>query len=114
MRISDWSSDVCSSDLHRGGVQRGMCPRCLFLDRSLVDVADRALETRVGQAGAGQRGPRRDDDLTTTVDVDMAAQPADGFEVLSAGQSPALQQIGCFPPWPVESQDERRCRTDGV
>src|SRR3546814_20727310 len=101
MRISDWSSDVCSSDLHRGGVQRGMCPRCLFLDRSLVDVADRALETRVGQAGAGQRGPRRDDDLTTTVDVDMAAQRAAGFEVLRGGRSHALPQLGGFLSWPV-------------
>src|SRR3546814_1057796 len=39
MRISDWSSDVCSSDLPFGGFH----PRRLRIDRLLQNLIDRAL-----------------------------------------------------------------------
>src|SRR3546814_8594267 len=60
MRISDWSSDVCSSDLHRR-----LCPRCQYaghrdladaqyprafrLEGRRVPVALRSEERRVGK-----------------------------------------------------------------
>src|SRR3546814_4893651 len=46
MRISDWSSDVCSSDLHRplaDGARRS-CPADVLRDRHPPLVAERRLE----------------------------------------------------------------------
>src|SRR3546814_5931217 len=56
MRISDWSSDVCSSDLRRAHGGAGRCvhagSRC-FLDHLLVAALERAVarseERRVGK-----------------------------------------------------------------
>src|SRR3546814_10897121 len=42
MRISDWSSDVCSSDLERAGL------RADADDVAIADLADRAAAERLG------------------------------------------------------------------
>src|SRR3546814_4522623 len=49
MRISDWSSDVCSSDLQQfhellGGLVALVALDEHFLDILVIDVADRALD----------------------------------------------------------------------
>src|SRR3546814_2386356 len=36
MRISDWSSDVCSSDLHRSGII--LAPTLDYMDRAFLDA----------------------------------------------------------------------------
>src|SRR3546814_16724984 len=48
MRISDWSSDVCSSDLHAGGLER------LLRQRGVVGLA-RALQAAGGDVGQRDR-----------------------------------------------------------
>src|SRR3546814_19777567 len=48
MRISDWSSDVCSSDLKGAGA--------LAVEIALQPVADRFVEQYAGPAGAEQHG----------------------------------------------------------
>src|SRR3546814_19128468 len=50
MRISDWSSDVCSSDLRNGGLQRGAAQ-----GRSVFQQ-DRVLLLHRAEAGAGPGG----------------------------------------------------------
>src|SRR3546814_18227138 len=51
MRISDWSSDVCSSDLWHAGIGVDHpCPRCLDVDR-----ATRRLEMRGKARGDSAR-----------------------------------------------------------
>src|SRR3546814_18435360 len=45
MRISDWSSDVCSSDLHRRRLQRSLAMTAAALGRG----AQRALEARIAE-----------------------------------------------------------------
>src|SRR3546814_16497774 len=51
MRISDWSSDVCSSDLGGGAVAQ--TSRCLemFCGGIVFDAIDHRAEQRVGAAG---------------------------------------------------------------
>src|SRR3546814_191943 len=56
MRISDWSSDVCSSDLHR---------RVIFFD----DIGDRAQLFGVGEAA-----PHARDDGVSTVLLDIGVE----------------------------------------
>src|SRR3546814_2349807 len=58
MRISDWSSDVCSSDLLAGQVELGECP-------DVLDVRQRALVHEAGRAHRfwrrfARRGQRHD------------------------------------------------------
>src|SRR3546814_5400709 len=48
MRISDWSSDVCSSDLAKKLGYVGTCAICNVADSSVVREADLALMTRAG------------------------------------------------------------------
>src|SRR3546814_12333745 len=55
MRISDWSSDVCSSDLAGGGLRRGVEDRGAARGAALAAVADgrqlddAGLDERVGR-----------------------------------------------------------------
>src|SRR3546814_10430168 len=52
MRISDWSSDVCSSDLHHHFVEAeiGRDERCGLRDHSAIDESqDRSEARRVGK-----------------------------------------------------------------
>src|SRR3546814_9087076 len=48
MRISDWSSDVCSSDLDAAGKGRG----ALAVEIAFEAVTDRFVEQHAGPAGA--------------------------------------------------------------
>src|SRR3546814_18955551 len=56
MRISDWSSDVCSSDLH-GGDRRGSRPRLEFQGRS----EDRRVRRKATPQAAIREAGDRDD-----------------------------------------------------
>src|SRR3546814_4678075 len=56
MRISDWSSDVCSSDLHRG--QRSDQDLGEVVDRLVGQVAERTLMEH-GRDPRLERGLRR-------------------------------------------------------
>src|SRR3546814_1161181 len=61
MRISDWSSDVCSSDLHAAGKGRPISAhplRPLCGGDAGEDPSPRHI---VGNASVGRRGPRRAD-----------------------------------------------------
>src|SRR3546814_3914047 len=53
MRISDWSSDVCSSDLHM--VTPTVGPRLIADAAGLIDVARPAPQRRVGTGRHFQR-----------------------------------------------------------
>src|SRR3546814_10252380 len=61
-RISDWSSDVCSSDLVEFGLHRGEARQALFVRdpqclrqplRRIIGRADRAHNPRIDQFGKG-------------------------------------------------------------
>src|SRR3546814_9417302 len=56
MRISDWSSDVCSSDLGDRLDERGRQAHQLALDARLDDAADELEELRRAQDGVGNAG----------------------------------------------------------
>src|SRR3546814_13637063 len=96
MRISDWSSDVCSSDLSQGRVDPGNQPlgSGLFIARGPVNLAG---EEQARQALGLQRGPE-----LTRIDVvvldgvarlqhDRPLQPRDR---LQQGRLHILWQIG--------------------
>src|SRR3546814_3303648 len=55
MRISDWSSDVCSSDLRFGGLGRGRGLRLYHRRRRVAGAGGRGGEAR----GLDRRGGRR-------------------------------------------------------
>src|SRR3546814_20474909 len=58
MRISDWSSDVCSSDLRCVDCARYSCRRRGRYDRHAADgAAERGGIARGGEAGPGWRRP---------------------------------------------------------
>src|SRR3546814_10740049 len=50
MRISDWSSDVCSSDLYRKLFDMEDV-ELTFTDDALVSIAKRAIERKTGARG---------------------------------------------------------------
>src|SRR3546814_12944340 len=60
MRISDWSSDVCSSDLHRPGLHRAFDDRLAQPRPAEIPVDDAADEERGGHRERGALG-RGDD-----------------------------------------------------
>src|SRR3546814_20979395 len=78
MRISDWSSDVCSSDLRAGrraGRRKGTyllscVPRRTGRHRRQLQGAGRHSEGTARQAGAGLAGKRRVEDRGAGVSVD--------------------------------------------
>src|SRR3546814_5411340 len=56
MRISDWSSDVCSSDLHRSGEQRLQVVHVRRLARRIgIDVIAHVVPAEIVIAGADER-----------------------------------------------------------
>src|SRR3546814_3541092 len=59
MRISEWSSDVCSSDLDLGRVGLGLADQAVLVLLGAVDVVERGLDlfgrTRVGQVELGDQ-----------------------------------------------------------
>src|SRR3546814_8671347 len=111
MRISDWSSDVCSSDLDKGltrrldGVELGLAllagHRFERLDAGLlanvfpedrdVDVFGEALDEA---KPLGQRGPALEQEAravgrrTVEQRVECPADPANLFDILGCGAKP--------------------------
>src|SRR3546814_4081377 len=59
MRISDWSSDVCSSDLQQGaavrGAEKALAPRRRAGEGALLVAEQQRLEHRLGQRRAIDR-----------------------------------------------------------
>src|SRR3546814_20212876 len=67
MRISDWSSDVCSSDLHLGG--RGGVERNARLLAQRLDALDGAVDMGTGLGMDGDDvGPRLGEGIEEIVD----------------------------------------------
>src|SRR3546814_2581435 len=82
MRISDWSSDVCSSDLRIEGFGR---------QRELVHVA--VADLAVAQRRLLQRGPRDGQHVARQVNADGALDaPREQFEDAS-GTGPDVEQF---------------------
>src|SRR3546814_193403 len=93
MRISDWSSDVCSSDLHGGELQRR------GEHKALPDRGDQRLAALPGLADIGQLPIARWDDaapLAVEVDADLFAKtelPGHGRDVVDAHLAGNLVEI---------------------
>src|SRR3546814_16187660 len=65
MRISDWSSDVCSSDLGLQGDQPFLAAGLEFADRHMlgqIRQGDNALDPPSGLRAAGQKPRKLDED----------------------------------------------------
>src|SRR3546814_1864982 len=58
MRISDWSSDVCSSDLVNGGVAQFQPAQLVFVAEHQAERRDAAVD-QVGAEKVGAAGPGR-------------------------------------------------------
>src|SRR3546814_17820659 len=105
MRISDWSSDVCSSDLLRGHAQLG---RLQALD--LVADARRVLELQVGGGRLHARLQLLDDLVDRLVDqVAFLGAGVDGDVVAAlvhAGERSEKRR--------VEKECCRTCRSGGA
>src|SRR3546814_19116053 len=72
MRISDWSSDVCSSDLHTNKIFKAIArPRIAVRLESQHDPA-----VRPGTARGGQRGGHLDRMMAVVVDDGLAPAAA--------------------------------------
>src|SRR3546814_14910094 len=67
MRISDWSSDVCSSDLLVSGKCRAEFERQIFKKRAFVDRDDHLAALHLGQR-AQERGELGDMKLVHRLD----------------------------------------------
>src|SRR3546814_6776402 len=109
MRISDWSSDVCSSDLARDRRRAVRHPR-LYADQGNVQLrlGARTLRRRTAQrpvadapAPARPRAPPRDGNLSV---APPSASPAHDYE--PAGEL-KLGQVG-----DAEGGDRKRTRLD--
>src|SRR3546814_4828575 len=96
MRISDWSSDVCSSDLQYG-VQTTICALDLAAPTAAQRVLDATASLDVGllvsNAGFGLKGSHADNDVTAMTEMLMVnchvpMQLARGFipRLLARGQ----------------------------
>src|SRR3546814_9432308 len=69
MRISDWSSDVCSSDLHRLAFRFPLLLRDIaFADRHILIIGSRRGLDRLGHDGRAV-DDRRDDDARRVIAV---------------------------------------------
>src|SRR3546814_9410772 len=97
MRISDWSSDVCSSDLRRGGggrtVSRTQCSR----------PSSRRLSMNIGSIKQNEGGIFVGKIETLTIamtialrEVHSANPKAPKFEVLALSASRAWVQVGAL------------------
>src|SRR3546814_18959485 len=91
MRISDWSSDVCSSDLLAAG--------------HLVEAVDGAQQGRL--AGAGE--PHEDADLAL---LDGQRGAGDAADAVGLGQDLVARRALVAPP--QGRSDERRVGNEGV
>src|SRR3546814_19969755 len=74
MRISDWSSDVCSSDLLVAGKCRAEFERQIFKKRAFVDRDDHLAALHLGQR-AQERGELGDMKLVHRLDRVIKHEP---------------------------------------
>src|SRR3546814_1458237 len=100
MRISDWSSDVCSSDLREGSHDPGSAIRTdaqIARDRRQRNIRDRRIENlhegskskRKGRQGKDPSPQRRRAGLTHSVEPRLAAMIC-AIRASTAGSSPTL------------------------
>src|SRR3546814_15749272 len=99
MRISDWSSDVCSSDLDAGKIRP-----CAAVIRHEQRIADEGYITDpVGQVGGGVAGrvhcldlqrPKRE---TLSIDEESVEVGAVGLQVIECADWAEDLQIGRAP-----------------
>src|SRR3546814_9562067 len=90
MRISDWSSDVCSSDLGQAG------ERALRADRDRQSRHHRAQETRRRDADDEPGEQEAEDDATDAdahQDEHIMDEPAEGREARSEEHTSELQLL---------------------
>src|SRR3546814_3149954 len=79
MRISDWSSDVCSSDLHEGAVQR---ERGIFLAKCAIGAnGQQSFAAALAPIADGDRRRRRAD-----IDQPLAGSPGRRSEERRVGK----------------------------
>src|SRR3546814_8766548 len=71
MRISDWCSDVCSSDLSHVRLMRMVLPGCIFLVFSEVVCSFHGLPLMVTVAPSAHSGMRKCSGKITFLDVLM-------------------------------------------
>src|SRR3546814_18961282 len=95
MRISDWSSDVCSSDL---GI-------ALALDRPVVPVSTLAALA----AGAPETGSPR---ILAAIDARMGEVYSGAFELRDGGPAALSNESVCAPD--VVRTEARRAGKEGV
>src|SRR3546814_7988175 len=101
MRISDWSSDVCSSDLHDLGIAAGEEPVAAFLERRLqflVIVDDAVEDERQPEFGIDHRltrPVRQVDDAQAAVAERDAVLEKKAFSVRAAAGLPAVHRRHC-------------------
>src|SRR3546814_12260540 len=96
MRISDWSSDVCSSDLHDPGSAIRTDAQ-IARDRRQRNIRDRRIENlhegskgkRKGRQGKDPSPQRRRAGLTNSVEPRLAAMVGSN-RASTAGSSPTL------------------------
>src|SRR3546814_5157076 len=79
MRISDWSSDVCSSDLDRhGAAERGACRGCAHRDRHVgFDQHDLALDPPAASLDLAGIGLRMEAPLAALRELEMLDRVGD-------------------------------------
>src|SRR3546814_15130722 len=118
MRISDWSSDVCSSDLAGGGLRRGVEDRGAARGAALAAVADgrqlddAGLDERVGRlhvhhlgrSGIADRPAAAHEEEAVLVDrqrriVDAAVivfRPLEGDGTAQIGREAVRERVGQY------------------
>src|SRR3546814_9599169 len=114
MRISDWSSDVCSSDLREGSHDPGSAIRTdaqIARDRRQRNIRDRRIENlhegskskRKGRQGKDPSPQRRRAGLTHSVEPRLAAMIC-AIRASTAGSSPTLACLERSEEHPSERQ----------
>src|SRR3546814_18719537 len=100
MRISDWSSDVCSSDLETGG-EEGMTdeappPAAAAVSDFLPDPPIRCRRFRIGADGAG----------FIMADVQLAAYARAGFPVAAIASRTPSRAAAAARRWGIPKVHE--------
>src|SRR3546814_16094475 len=101
MRISDWSSDVCSSDLSPGFGQLDPPPMAhkQFCLKLVLEQGDMSRERRLGEVEIGRRArdvPIFGDlhEITQATDVHGASSPF--FTVIEIGRASCRERVGQY------------------
>src|SRR3546814_2188290 len=87
MRISDWSSDVCSSDLVRAEAQQVVTQRPLEVQARRLAFVVPAADTAVARVAAFLDGRRAEESVVGAVAADDAARTVPGAAADGAARS---------------------------